>query len=552
MHPSAIDASTGWIHLESATLPLVEALRPFVSTSLDEPITAPSVIALFERFKITEQEAHRRLAGAIWLTSREGQVIAEQVGDSQPLVPLEYTFPISIAQRLQPADELADYAKEVLNAAADWLVRETLETPPGLLERVRRQLLDGKTIFLLIGTAVSGLNLVHNLVMGRLLSPAAYGQLTLLITIQLLFGLFPTAAQTVSARYSARYVVGGQRDHLLALYRYGQRWLFGTGVVFGIAILVLGPWLTRILQMDSVWLFLPIAAALPWFAMMGLDRGMLQGEEQYNWLSASYAAEGGVRFVASIGLAVALAGVGRALDGAVWGVAQGMVLAWLVAWAALRTLAFREAHEQNIEDRAEWRALFGVTVVSLLGQALITNSDFVLVKTFFTTDDAGLYAAISVIGRITYFGALPVLVLMVPLISRRQALDEPTLPLFALLAGGVGAICFALIVVSALFAPFILRLLYGAAYVPAAGLLPIYTVAAALFVLTNFVITYRVSLGRGDEAWMPLLAGVLQIGGIIIFHDSLLQVILVQVILMSILLLGVLWRVFGVQQSSSG
>ncbi|MEO0563236.1 MAG: hypothetical protein AAF125_14100, partial [Chloroflexota bacterium] len=196
------------------------------------------------------------------------------------------------------------------------------------------------------------------------------------------------------------------------------------------------------------------------------------------------------------------------------------------------------------EQVDEWRGLFGVALVSLVGQALITNSDFLLVKSFFSPEDAGLYAAISVIGRITYFGALPVLVLLVPLISRKQALDEPTLPLFLLLFGGGGAVCLALIIASALFAPLIISVLYGAAYVDAAPLLPIYTIAASLFVLTNFIVNYRIALGRGDETIMPLIAGAAQFVGIILFHDTLFEVILVQVVLMSVLLAGVAWRAF--------
>jgi O-antigen/teichoic acid export membrane protein len=177
-----------------------------------------------------------------------------------------------------------------------------------------------------------------------------------------------------------------------------------------------------------------------------------------------------------------------------------------------------------------------------LGQALITNSDFILVKTFFDSFDAGLYAAISVIGRIVYFGTLPLTVIVVPIIARKQALGESTKSILLLLMGGGIALCGSLFVASALFAPQILTILYGDAYVTASPLLPIYTIAAALFVLTNLLVTYRVALGRGSETWMPFLAGIVQILGVIIFHETLQQVITVQIATMTILFLGVAWR----------
>ena len=103
-------------------------------------------------------------------------------------------------------------------------------------------------------------------------------------------------------------------------------------------------------------------------------------------------------------------------------------------------------------------------------------------------------------------------------------------------------LCGGLIVASVLFAPLIVELLYGNAYVEAAYLLPMYTVAAALFVLTNLLVTYRVALGKGGETWMPLLAAIAQIIGVILFHDSLMTIIIVQIVIMSVLFTGVAWR----------
>lgn len=551
--PHHID--NGWLHLPDYHAPLVTQIQAILDAHPPEsvfPIAPETIDDTLHTYALAADDAHRWLAGAVWMTSPDGKMIRELgLGEAYPILPLRFTFPFSVVERLQPDDELAESATHTLQAAADWVMQEILQPPPSLFARVQGVLLDGKTLFLLSGTAVSGLNLVNNLVLGRLLSPAAYGQFTLLVTLQLFGGLLPTASQTVAARYSARYRASNDWSQIHALLVYGRRWFVRIGLVIMAILLVLSPFLATWLQVRTGWLFVPIALAMPMFLLMGTERGVLQGDERYYWLSGSYVAEGLIRFAASLGLAWILLSAGRALDGAVWGVAQGMVMAWFVAWVALRGSELWQTPVADSPETDEWRSLFLLTLVSLLGQALITNSDFILVKTFFTTEQAGLYAAVSVIGRITYFAALPLNVLMVPMISRKQALDEPTGRLFLLLISGVGAVCFGLLTVSALFAPFILRVLYGAAYVDAAPLLAVYTLAASLFVLTNFVVTYRVALGRGDETWMPLVAGVLQIVGVIVFHDSLTQVILVQVVLMSLLLTGVSWRAFASSAKTS-
>lgn len=231
-----------------------------------------------------------------------------------------------------------------------------------------------------------------------------------------------------------------------------------------------------------------------------------------------------------------------------------MFMIWFVGWLALRHLKIRQDDTSKASldgERQEWKILARATAIALIGQMLITNSDFILVKNFFTPDDAGLYAAISVLGRIVYFGALPLTILLVPMISRRQALNQSTRPILILLVvGGIG-ICGLLIVLAALFASPVLTMLYGEAYAVAAGLLAPYALAASLYTLTNLVITYQLSLGAGREAMLPIIAGSAQIVLVFVFHESLMQVILIQIILMACLFIIVLWRVLGLKQEEA-
>jgi O-antigen/teichoic acid export membrane protein len=277
---------------------------------------------------------------------------------------------------------------------------------------------------------------------------------------------------------------------------------------------------------------------------MGVDRGVLQGVGAYFWLSAAYLLEGLVRLGIGVLLGYALLTVGRSLEGAVWGFVESMLATWFVSWLAVRHFRTGETHSANsASQRREWLQLGRMTALVLIGQALITNSDFLLVKNFFSSEDAGLYAAVSVLGRIVYFGALPLTILLVPLIARRQALNDPTRPILMMLIGGGAVICGLLIGGAVFFGDRVLSLLYGEAYFPGAALLAPYALAASLYTLTNLVITYQIALGSGGETWMPILAGSAQITGVLLFHDSLEQVILVQIVLMGLLFAIVLWRV---------
>ena len=97
---------------------------------------------------------------------------------------------------------------------------------PGILIRLRGRLSDlfaqisrgsllSSSMILLVSTTVVNLgNYLFNLLMGRWLGPAAFADVSLLVTLFLVVTLVTSTLQTVAARYSAIYAAGGQLDAL--------------------------------------------------------------------------------------------------------------------------------------------------------------------------------------------------------------------------------------------------------------------------------------------------------------------------------------------------
>ncbi len=535
--------ANGYVHALDPIYPLSEQAIALLRDAGD-PQTANIRLGL-ETLETSEDELRETLSVAIWATSEEGQILQEMVAlNTLASMPLDMTYPFSVVHQLDPNDSVRfEHSRSVIQAAVDYML-----APSKPAKTLFQKILDGKLVFLVVTTGVSGLNLIHNLVMGRLLSPADYGQLTFINTVLLIIGLIPSAMQTVSARYSSIYEAQ-ESDHLLqSLWRFGTGYGWYIGITVAIFIVLITPFLVDWFQLRNAWIVYPIAFGIPFFLATGTERGILQGKERYYWLSGAYLVEGIIRLGSGVILTLALASSNRGVDGAIWALSQSLILTWFITWLSLYSRSpikepIQEITSETISsERKMWLSLFGFTAMALLGQALITNSDFVLVKNYFDSYDAGLYAAISVIGRIVYFGTLPLTVLIVPIIAREQAQGKSTTRLFILLMGSGVLLCGGLVLASVLFAPLIVELLYGSEYVVAAYLLPMYTVAAALFVLTNLLVTYRVALGKGSETWMPLLAAVAQIIGVMLFHDSLMTIIIVQISIMSVLFAGVAWR----------
>ncbi len=314
------------------------------------------------------------------------------------------------------------------------------------------------------------------------------------------------------------------------------------GIAISVLIIIAAQPLARLFQLDDPILLLPLALGAAFYVVMSVDRGVLQGINGFYWLSAAYLSESVIRFVVAVGFGLVLADGFARLQGGAWSVGESMLATWFVGWLALRHLKHAEMPALDSEERQRWLKLAGLTLVALAGQAIIANSDFLLVQSLFPPAQAGLYAAVSILGRIVYFGALPLTIVLVPMIARKQALNEPTRPIFYMMLVGGAAFCSAAVLVTLLFGQLIMRILYGDAYLAGSSLLASYTLAASLYVITNLVVTYRVALGRGGETWLPLVAGILQVIGILLFHQTLASVIVVQIVLMALLLALTLWR----------
>jgi len=177
-------------------------------------------------------------------------------------------------------------------------------------------------------------------------------------------------------------------------------------------------------------------------------------------------------------------------------------------------------------------------VLFFAGQVLINNCDIVLVKHFFSPSDAGIYAAIAMVGRVIFSCASAIVNSMFPVVAGSAAEDRKTFSLLGttfLLVLSMGTV-FA--VVLRLTPSSVWSLLFGAGFAIGgphgfSQLLSIYACSTIVYCLSVVVITYEMSYKIANTNWFQLAFSVILIGGISRYHSSLHQVILVQLVLSS-------------------
>jgi hypothetical protein len=193
-------------------------------------------------------------------------------------------------------------------------------------------------------------------------------------------------------------------------------------------------------------------------------------------------------------------------------------------------------------------------IVFFVGQVIISNIDILMVKHFFRPDVAGLYAAIALVGRLLYFGAWSVVSAMFPVSAENKESNASgsLLAIPLLLVTGMSTV---FVLLLAAFPTLVFQSLFGSHFPAAVGslnwLLSMNAAATGIYSIAVVLITYEMSRRIANTGWLQLVVSGLIVLGIMRFHSTLLEVIVVQQVLRILLLIAVaspfvkLWATAG-------
>lgn len=404
----------------------------------------------------------------------------------------------------------------------------------------KRPALLSSSLFFASTTLVNLGNYLFNLILGRRLGPTLFADLSVMVTLLLILTFATTAISTTVAKFTASYVAQGEHERVAALRTWiGQR-TFGVGCMFALVFCGSARFMMILFHMRSPLPFIMLGCGMPLFFLLAVDRGILQGQANFQQLALSQQAEMWTRLLGSLALVM----LGWSVNGAVGGVVFSFVVAWYVARWVKRGLP---THVRVLDAGEQTKIVryIGPVVLGLIGQMIINNSDILIVKSFFPASSAGQYAALALIGRMVFFATWSVVMVMFPYVTQRQQRGETHRSLLWLSLGIVTLVSCGIVLVSFMMPEFIVNIFFGNQYTSIAGLLGLYALATAFYALANVIVTYHLSLGNGKGNYIVLAAGIAQVVGLLSWHTTLAIVVLVQVGIMGMLLLVLLtWDKF--------
>lgn len=360
-----------------------------------------------------------------------------------------------------------------------------------------------------------------NLVLARFMGPDAFAEAHILATLVLAITFLGVSVQMTAAKLAA------EKSYTKELKRYVYTFSF----VVATLGMMLSPMIASFVKMQNVLAIGIIMVSIPFYLLLSLKRGLLQGSDDMIGFTASFVSETIVRIGVSI--------LSLFLFKESYFLILGLSIAFLLSFL-LPILLNKSVPSMKLEKGKQElnKGVFKFVLVFMIyefSQVLISNGDYFIVKSQFGQFESGLYASITLIGKMIFYGAWVFVMIMFPkLIQARKESKSTSKILFSTLAivmvAGLSAS-----IICHLFGEQIITILFGDQYGQAFPFMASFALLTTLFAGANVIIYYYLSDSNYHLACIAVLIGITEIMLLNVYNGSLAQIISIQILLMSVL-----------------
>jgi len=375
---------------------------------------------------------------------------------------------------------------------------------------------------------------LYHLVMGRLLGPSGYGELSSLLSIFYIFTVPLNVGTIVLVKFISSMKAHGELGQVRTLFVKVTKACLVGSIVFLPVIIFASPFISSFLHIQSTILFILVYSIFVISLVTVIATSALQGYQKFLWVSMFGAGS------IILKLLVSIPAVRFGVYGALCAMVGSSLVMYLLYFLPLRFIfQVKEASALTITPREAIRYAVPSLFI-ILGMTSLYSTDVILVRHFFPGYEAGLYASLAVLGKIIFYASSAIAVVIFPVLSERTAKGEKGTKLIFIALAGVTAVSIAITLLYVAFPQFIIRMFFGSSYIQAAPLLGLFGIFLMLYSMGNMLTMIFMALGKVKMWFIPVLCAFVQILGIIIYHSSLTSVILVNAASCLILVLSLL------------
>ncbi|ADT83861.1 oligosaccharide flippase family protein [Thermococcus barophilus] len=394
-------------------------------------------------------------------------------------------------------------------------------------------------IMTLATTFANFFNYLYQLIMGRLLVPSEYGDLFSLLSLFYIFSVIFAVINVSTAKFTTIYSLRGEYEKIKGFLIEISKKLCVIGFIIAILAIFISDLLASFLNINTNLALIYLSLAIPFALLFTLHQGILRGLQRFTALGLSIVGWAFLKLLFGILLVL----IWKNFLGGIAGFTLAYVIILALTFFYLRDiLKFPKMHHVDLKGfiKYSW-----ISFLALFSYSLMWNIDVILVKHYFPPFQAGIYAAISVLGKIVLFASVSIGIVLFPESAQRYEKNESHLQIFLRALGLTAAIGFGIIAVYVFFPYTIVKIIYGEGYMMIAEYLWKYGTAMLLLSLVNVTLNYALSINIKEIAYSLLLGNCLEIIFIYTFRTSIDYIInsLVTVMLITLIVsLLQIWR----------
>ena len=255
---------------------------------------------------------------------------------------------------------------------------------------LRLRVLSGSAIMLLSSVFVGVVNLLYNFTVAHKLGADKFGHASVVYTVLMLLSSVTLSFQLMCSKFVAR---SDSQSERIAIYKLLHRRSWMGGLSVGLLLLSGSSAIAHYLNLPSPLLVRVLAIGTVFYVPLGARRGFMQGTYDFVPLAVNFALEVIIKLIGAVVLMFA----GYGVEGVVGAISASVIVAYFAGiprkhyFAHVPQPTLRAGMEEGVQ-----------AVIFFIGQVIINNLDIVLVKHFFDATQAGVYAAIALIGRVLY------------------------------------------------------------------------------------------------------------------------------------------------------
>ena len=338
----------------------------------------------------------------------------------------------------------------------------------------------GSLILFILINIFNFLNYFFHFTMARLLTPADYGVLGVLMSIVYIYSIPAEAIQGIFSKYTTR--VSGENKKTKYLIKKGLEKVFVYGLGAFIIASFIGFFLSYLLNINF-WLIFLINFMIFGILITSVFRGILQGKKRFSYLGWNMVIESGIRLIIAIPLVL----IGLSVFGSVVGVIVGTIFGILFAALNLKIILHSKEEKTKLDGIKSYSTSFIGAMVAIV---LMYSLDIILARRFFPEDIVGKYTVLSMLSKMIFFGTLPIAKALFPVSSEKFVNKENTKPLFYKSLLVTLSLCVIAVLCFLFFPKLVIGLLFGRKYIEVAAYLVYIGLAIAFLSLANLVVFY--------------------------------------------------------------